>query len=94
MLTRMSPAFAVANCVNTHSLLLGDQMPMRSPGSSPRVEQSRGEPIDGLAQLAIAEPHLLMAHDQRRARRPFRQASSKNCPIVSPRSGLSLAPWT
>ena len=35
MLTRISPAFAVANCVTTHSALFGDQMPMRSPGFSP-----------------------------------------------------------
>ena len=37
MFTRISPALAVANWVSTHSELLGDQMPMRSPGSSPSV---------------------------------------------------------
>ena len=35
MLTRISPALAVANWVTTHSALFGDQMPIRSPGSSP-----------------------------------------------------------
>ena len=31
----MSPALAVAHWVITHSALLGDQMPMRLPGSNP-----------------------------------------------------------
>ena len=39
MLTRISPAFAAANCVTAHSLLLGDQMPIRSPGSSPSASR-------------------------------------------------------
>ena len=39
MLTRISPAFAAANCVTAHSLLLGDQMPMRSPGARPSASR-------------------------------------------------------
>ena len=46
-------------------------MPMRSPGCRPSVEQPGGELVDRLAQLAVAQSHLLVADDERRPRRPF-----------------------
>ena len=39
MVTRISPALAVANCVSSHSGRFGDQMPMRSPGSRPSASK-------------------------------------------------------
>ena len=46
MLTRISPALAVANCVTTHSALFGDQMPTRSPGCEAQRQQAGGEGVD------------------------------------------------
>ena len=41
MLTRMAPTLAVAYWRVTHSALFGDQMPTRSPGSTPRASSPR-----------------------------------------------------
>ena len=46
MLTRINPALAVANWVITHSELLGDQMPIRSPGCQAMSDQTGGEPVN------------------------------------------------
>ena len=56
MFTRIRPALAVANCVTIHSALLGDQMPMRSPGfrpiaSSPAANASTFAPSSRQVQL-------------------------------------------
>ena len=52
MLTRMAPALAVAYWRITHSALLGDQMPTRSPGSTPEGQQPAGHLVDGGASWA------------------------------------------
>ena len=41
MLTRMSPARAVANCISVHSAQLGAQMPTRSPTAYPEAIKAR-----------------------------------------------------
>ena len=64
MLTRISPALAVANCVTTHSALFGDQMPTRSPGSQPQRQQPGGERVDLVAEFAVGPADALLAHDQ------------------------------
>ena len=55
MLTRISPALAVANCVSTHSLLLGDQMPTRSPRLEAERQQPGGKLVDAPDELALAQ---------------------------------------
>jgi hypothetical protein len=63
MLTRMSPAFAVANWVMTHSALFGDHTQMRSPRfESKRQEASRR--VNPLLQLAIRPADLLVPDDE------------------------------
>ena len=90
MLTRISPALAVANWVSTHSALFCDQMPTRSPGAEPEREQAGGEIVHGVLQLAIGPADVLVAHDQRFAirkrstvrskrRRSFRRAAAGRC---------------
>ena len=71
MLTRIRPALALANWVSTHSLLLGDQMPMRSPGCKTERQQPRGQPVNFPLQPRISQPHFLVPHHERRAGRPF-----------------------
>ena len=85
----------MANCVTTHSALLGDQMPIRSPGSQAERQQPGGERVDLGFQLAIGPADVLVAHDQRvagRASVPPRW--SKCAPMVSPISGVVETPWT
>ena len=65
MLTRISPALAVANWVITHSALFGDQMPMRSPRLQAERQQPRGKPVDPFLQIAVCPADLLMPDDQR-----------------------------
>ena len=78
MLTRISPALAVANWVTTHSALFGDQMPIALAGLQPQRDQAGGERIDLLGQLAIAPAHALLAHDQRRPVAPARNGRDRS----------------
>ena len=65
MLTRISPAFAVANWVTTHSALFSDQMPIRSPALQPQRQQPGGERLRPLDKFAITPAYPLAAHDER-----------------------------
>ncbi len=64
MLTRISPALAVANWVSTHSALFCDQMPIRSPGFRPKAHQPGRHLVRLVAELAIGPADALMADDQ------------------------------
>ena len=67
MLTRISPALAVANWVTTHSALFSDQMPIRSPRSSPSASSPAANASARVDQLRLGPAHALAADDQGRA---------------------------
>ena len=64
MLTRISPALAVAYWVMIHSALLGDQMPMRSPGLQAEGDEAGGEGLDVGGEFGPGPVDTLLADDQ------------------------------
>ena len=54
MVTRIRPALAAANWVSAHSALFGDQMPIRSPRSSP----SAINPAASASAFAFSSPNV------------------------------------
>lgn len=65
MLTRIRPAFALANWVSIHSRLFGDQIPRRSPGRSP-MAKAFGKFVSQLSEFAIGQPDILVPDDDGR----------------------------
>ena len=92
MLTRISPALAVANWVTTHSALFGDQMPMRSPGSRPSASSPAANASTRSLQLAIAPADVLVADDQRIALAKALRRCGRNARRSSRRSAASRSP--
>ena len=88
MLTRISPALAVANWVTTHSALLGDQMPTRSPGCRPKRDQAGGERVDAFGQFRPGPADALLADDQAGAITPTRDGAVEMHPDGVPDHGL------
>ena len=94
MFTRMAPMRAVANCMMTHSKRFGDQMPTRSPCSTPRGDQRRGARTDVESSRARDTWRDSSATEPRaRHGPPCRSAVRRRfSPMVSPRSGVGLVP--
>ena len=95
MLTRISPALAVANCVDDPFGVV------RRPDADPLAafeaerEQARRQTRPPAAAVrALVPADLLVAHDQRVALAEALDVRSKCAPIVSPISGVAQAPWT
>ena len=94
MLTRISPAFAVANCVSSHSELLGDQIPTRSPGARPSASSpaASASTRSRSARQLQRTPWLRTTSAGRSGQRAT--VRSNAAPTVSPSKGMVLAPWT
>ena len=92
MLTRISPALAVANWVTTHSALFGDQIPIRSP----RLRPSAKRPLAKASTLCFSSRQLQRIcwwRTIKASRSAYRSAIwSKYPPIVAPISGAWFGP--
>src|SRR4029453_9222848 len=94
MFTRMAPTLAVAYWRVTHSALLGDQIPTRSPGSIPRASSPRAT-----ASTAAWNWAEVMRTPWRTLTRPALSGAlaavrSRFWPMVSPSNATGLAPCT
>ncbi len=92
MLTRISPASAVPNWASTHSLQLAAQMPIRSPFCEAERLEPDGEVLGALEKLGVGPAHVLMTGDLRDPLRALAVTRRSSAPIVSPSSGVALAP--
>ena len=66
MSTRITPAFAVAYCTSTHCAQFGDQIPTRSPLSSPAAHQPACERVNLRRRIRRRySARILMEGDER-----------------------------
>lgn len=68
LITRMIPAWAVANCMRTHSYLLGPHIPSRSPFCRPRARS----PAAAWSTWKIQHKSLRITHRMQRGMLVFR----------------------
>ena len=94
MLTRIAPMRAVANCVSSHSLRFGDQMPTQSPFAMPSAARPAASTSISCANSRHVQRTCCSRNTTagRSGKRPA--VSSRNRPIVASESGTPASPRT
>jgi len=72
---------AVAYCTSTHCRQFGAQIPTRSPATI-SAQERRSDGVDGRVELAVRQPHIQVAIDDRR---PVREARGDPLEVISDR---------
>ncbi len=94
MFTRIAPMRAVANCVSSHSLRFGDQMPTRSPLRMPSAARPAASTSISVANSRQVQ-RTCCSRNTTAGRSGKRSAvSRRKRPIVASDSGTSVAPRT